>query len=949
MDGSHNTSKPYTGNPLMKFHFQQYLLATMALLVIHTSLLAAPPNAPAEKIKYARDIAPLFARHCLDCHGPDLQESEFRVDRRDSLLKGGDTAEPAVVPNDVAKSHLLERVTTTDENLQMPPDGPALSPKEIKLLTQWIEQGAILPETDSDELKLETDHWSFQPLTKVKPPQINNDWADQPFDAFVLEQLHQKKLSPSKPAERKDLIRRLYLVMLGLPPSPEVVQQFIDDQRPDDYQRLIEKVLASPRYGERWARHWLDIVHFGETQGYETNRERPTAWHYRDYVIQSLNEDKPYDQFIKEQIAGDALGVDVGTGFLVAGPHDIVKSPDINLTLAQRQDDLTDIINTTGTTFLGLTLGCAKCHNHKFDPITQKDFYSFQAVFAGVQHEERRVKFAPDSKEAVEQAKLQAETQKLQQQLKQAGARKPVNSLTNEEIFPSILASKVRFTILATSTGAGPCLDELEIFGSDKSINVALHTTGTKLTASSTIPGYPIHQLKHLNDGKHGNANSWISNERGKGWVELEFPQPQNISRIVWGRDKQNRYHDRIATKYKFEIQAPDSDQWEIVASSLTRLPMGDQSPSLKDQQAELQQANLTTQQLEQLQNLTQQHEQLKQRQAELNKQLPKMYIGKFTQPGDTYRLYRGEPMAKREQVEPNTLAVLGSLNLKMDAPEQLRRVRLAEWIASPDNPLTARVIVNRLWQFHFGTGIVDTPSDFGANGTAPTHPELLDWLAQELIDHNWSLKHIHRLILSSNTYQQTSQPNSESLAIDADARYLWRFPPRRLEAEIIRDSIITASGVIDLKMGGRGFSGFDVEPENVMHFHPKEEFGPEDFRRMIYMTKIRQEQDSVFGAFDCPDASQVMPKRSRSTTPLQALNLYNSNFVLQQADLFSKRLQEEAPNNLSQQIDRAFALCYQREPTTREREATLHFAQQHSLPAVCRALLNSNEFLFIP
>ncbi len=324
------------------------------------------------------------------------------------------------------------------------------------------------------------------------------------------------------------------------------------------------------------------------------------------------------------------------------------------------------------------------------------------------------------------------------------------------------------------------------------------------------------------------------------------------------------------------------------------------------------------------------------------------VYAGAFSQPGPTHRLYRGDPNSPREVVVPAAIRALDDLQLASDSAEQQRRLAIARWIAGQQNPLTARVMVNRLWQFHFGTGIVDTPSDFGGNGTAPTHPELLDWLAAEFIDSGWSIKHMHRLILMSNTWQQDSRPRPEALAVDADTRLLWRFPPRRLEAEGIRDCILAVTGKLDLRMGGPGFSAFQVEQENVRHYFPKSDYGPEDWRRMIYMTKVRQERDSVFGIFDCPDASQVTPKRSRSTTPLQALNLLNSRFVMQQADFLVERLAEEAQAPTDKVI-RAYELCFAREPDPDEIAEAIQFTKATDWRQFARAMFNSNEFVFIP
>jgi len=326
-----------------------------------------------------------------------------------------------------------------------------------------------------------------------------------------------------------------------------------------------------------------------------------------------------------------------------------------------------------------------------------------------------------------------------------------------------------------------------------------------------------------------------------------------------------------------------------------------------------------------------------------------KVYAGNFMEPEPTHVLYRGDPDAKREEVFPDAISAFVSLNLSRDEPEQRRRLALANWIASPDNPMTARVLVNRLWQFHFGNGIVDTPSDFGLNGVPPTHPLLLDWLAVELMENGWSIKHIHRLILNSNTWQQSSRPKTRAMRIDADSRLLWRYPTRRMAAEAIRDSVVMVSGMLNLKSGGPGFDGFQVQMENVRHFFPKKSYGISDWRRMIYMTKVRQEQESVFGVFDCPDASQSVPKRSRSTTPLQALNLLNSKFLMQQASLFSDRLRNNVGSNTVEQIDSAFELCFNRPPTSTERKDALLFIESQGLTQFTRALLNTNEFVFVP
>lgn len=918
----------------------QILLQTLALF----SLILVSPKRTAADVDFETQIQPLLEKKCLSCHGEDVQESRLRVDRRTSLLNGGDSGEPAIVVGNSAGSHLIQLVSGAEAGKLMPPDeSERLTPHEITLLSAWIDQGSVWPgsENEGNGIGGELNHWAFQPLLKETPPKVGSHWTSNDIDAFILQKLKEHSLTPNPFATKAELIRRIYLDTLGLPPTPEEVKTFVADQRADAYPQLVEQVLASPHYGERWARYWLDLVRFAETNGYETNRERPNAWPYRDYVIRSLNEDKPYDQFLREQIAGDAVGVPEATAYLVSGPYDLVKSPDINLTLMQRQNELDDIIGTTGTAFIGLTIGCARCHNHKFDPIRQTDYYSMQAIFAGIQHGDRAMPLSPDKQQEIAQIdlKLVQLREELKPFLKGVGPSRPaVTARGNEELFVATPAKYVRFTIDETS-GGEPCIDELQIFSD--SINVALASTGAKAIASGTLPVHEIHKLEHLNDGRGGNSRSWISNENGKGWVQIELPKVQQISRIAWARDRNGQFGDRVATKYRIEV-AVEAGQWTEVASSADRLPFNS-----KATQPEYDFAKFPDDEAQEGRDLLKQFQNTEQRKSQLQASAT-VYAGTFQQPGPTHRLFRGEPTAQREQVEPGTVAALGKLAISEATPEQQRRLALADWIASKENPLTARVIVNRLWQFHMGKGLVATPSDFGKAGVSPTHPELLDWLARELMDHNWSLKHVHRLILNSATYRQSSAPREDALQADGATEWWWRFPPRRLEAEPMRDSILAVTGVLDDRMYGPGFSGFQVELENVRHYFPKKTYGPEDWRRMIYMTKVRLEKESVFGVFDCPDAATSVPKRSRSTTPLQALNLFNSPFMLQQSELFADRLRRDCGDDPSKQVIRAFWLCCCREPDAVELSGSRDFIAAEGLPAFCRAMLNCNEFVFL-
>ncbi len=934
-------------------HFAAPIPGTvLAALSIMGCAPAAELPPPAQRsVEFVKDIQPVLESACYDCHDADKQKSKLRLDEVVGILKGGDSGEPVFVKGKSAESSIIKHVTSEDPKDMMPPKGDRLTAEQIGLLRAWIDGGAKMPgdAEAAESLKLKTDHWSFQPVKRPAVLKSGDSFVKNEVDEFVLAKLKEKGLSPSPPADRTTLIRRLYLVMHGMPPSPEEVAAFIADQRPDAWARLVDAVLASPRYGERWARHWMDVVRYADTNGFETNRPRPTAWHYRDWIVESLNADKPYDQFIREQLAGDALGEDAATGFLVAGTYDIVKGDPV-LNAMQRQEELADMVNTTGTAFMGLTLGCARCHNHKFDPILQKDYYSMQAVFAGVNHGERPLRKKLEAGAAEEMAKAKsAESAKLAELevFRQKAAatlvntgrtlRPPVNSRQNEETFMPVDAFSVKFTINASSASE-PGLDELEIYD-EAGKNVALASNGATASASGTLPGHAIHKLEHLNEGKVGNDHSWISNS-GTGWVRIDFPARTRIQRIVWGRDRTERFKDRVATQYVIEA-ATEPEKWVTVAGSDDRQPFNgaeDANTFLTKLSAEDAAAARTVQsELAEAQR----------RVASLNG-AQSGWVGTFGQPGPTNRLYRGEPMQKREVVAPDALTVIGTLGMAVDEPEQQRRVKLANWISGPQHPLTSRVMVNRLWHYIFGTGIVDTPSDFGKNGALPSHPELLDWLADEFVRSGWSVKHMQRIILLSATFQQGSAPRTEAMKEDAGGRLLWRYSPRRMEAEAIRDAMLAVSGAMDLKMGGPGFSLMDIVEENVMHYFPKEQFTPVEFRRMVYQFRIRQTTDSVFSSFDCPDGGQVIARRSRSNTPLQALNLFNSTFVLQQSGILADRLRKEAGDSPETQAEKAFALFYSRPPDAWEREQSAAMIRELGLHAFCRALYNTSEFLFV-
>ena len=1095
---------------------------------------------------FDREIRPLLKERCVECHGPEKQKADLRLDAKPNVFKGGESG-AAIIAAKSADSPLFKRITASGDE-RMPPKGEPLTAAQISNIKAWIDAGAVWPENAEDKAATVDErvkHWAYQPLKVasalaeslgLKPELLS-------IDSFIEAKLQEKGLSFSPPADARTLTRRAHFIITGLPPiDSQTMGQSDNEMRKapgslsphpivslSSYESLIDQLLSSRHYGEKWARHWLDVVRFADSNGFETNHERPNSWRYRDYVIDAFNTDKPFDRFMFEQIAGDTCGADVATGFIVGGPVDRVKGQDKNLQLMQRADELSDMVNTTGTAFLATTMGCAKCHNHKFDPVTQIDFYAMQAVFSGVQHGDRPIKdashaaqekkadelrqklapmnvqlaayqpksvlgrrvamgeeeatflktpkgaapteydvgkeqgqlndpgdahrfpnigesyryfdeapgtdcvawtpkrsgkhrvwvswgvwttHAPDARFILETNGKQTEIGTINQRqfadgkpaiagkkrwssfkslgehelaansriLLRMGStsapmaadiilledlsanpsslishlsphiRPPVLHTANTDLFAPTTAKHLRF-VIDDSYSNNACIDELEIFGSSGE-NLALKA---KTTSSGDFGPSAIHKLEHINDGKFGNSRSWIAKER-KGWVQFDFAQPQEVSRVVWSRDRSTSgqvYTDRLATAYRIEV-SDDAKTWKNVASQADRLSARFNKkvttiPSSSNAPADLV-AKVDALQKE-LQNFT---------------EPPMAYAGTFRQPEPTHRLHRGDHMSPREVVAPDGLSLfkekLGSFHLAPDAPEQQRRLAFAKWLTDPRNPLPARVMVNRIWHYVFGTGLVATPSDFGHMGFKPTHPELLDWLADEFIKSGWSVKHIQRLILTSKTFQQASSiydlrfttydlagkeiVNHKSKIIsaaqqlDATNTLLWRFAPRRLDAEIIRDSILAVTGSLDLTPGGPGFMLYEPNANYARNWIAETgDFEREDYRRMIYSLKLRMEPDAIFAAFDAPDGGQVCPSRPRSTTPLQALNLFNSSFLLEQAAILAAK---------AKNVTTAYQLVYQRPPTKDELTTAESFVKQEGLQAFCRALLNSNEFLFL-
>lgn len=830
------------------------------------------------------------------------------------------------------------------------------------------------------------DWWSLRPLAGVQPPSVKGQpahWAAQPVDRFIFARLTEKGLNPSPSADRRTLIRRATYDLHGLPPTPDEIEDFLNDTRADAYERLMDRLLASPRYGERWGRHWLDVIRFGESRGFERNQITTTAWPFRDYVIRSFNDDKPFDQFITEHLAGDVVGrdqpeIEIGTAFLVAGPYDDVGNQDAAQAKTIRANTIDEMITAAGTAFLGLTVNCARCHDHKFDPISAADYHRMQATFAGVQHADRPLSTPVERQERADQLKplqeqqaaLNKQVADLEAAILKRTAEAPtikefklpkVDPYLTEDRFPPVLAKQIRLVIRSNNrdprNAGGVRIDEFEVWSADQpDRNVALGKNGTKAEAAarSAQDFMAAYAPGLVNDGIYDAK--WIAD--GAATLTLIFARPERIDRITFSSDRQKSLpaghgQNTFVGEYLIEISM-DGSQWTTVADSLERPPLNAAFVRERDLQRAILDAE--RQERDALQRL------LAQVNAAIRRvpDLPVAWAGRFEQPKEnTYVMLGGDPARRGEDVAPASLTTLSRVTppyaLAADAPEADRRLALAKWIVSPDNPLTARVLANRVWHYHFGTGIVDTPSDFGNLGGLPSHPELLDWLARRLHTHGWQLKPLHREIMLSQTYQQASASaipaaqHARAADVDADNRLLWSFPSRRLSAEEIRDTMLSVAGVLRADMGGPGFRLFEYLQDNVATYLPLDQHGPETYRRAVYHHNARASRIDLMTDFDSPDCTLAEPARNTTTSPLQALTLLNHSFTVDMAAAMATRLMREAGTaDANAQVRRAFLLAYGRSPVSEESTAAARLIREHGLPAFTRALLNSNELIHV-
>ena len=821
----------------------------MRLFFLPLASLLLLPDARAD---LAADAYQILEKNCHACHGAAVQMSKLDLRTRERTLIGGERG-PAVEPTNLNLSFLW-RFVTHEQKPEMPP-GSKLADADIETLRKWIIAGAPFPEiavTDEEaarrealkklEERLITEQdrqwWAFQPPRRTNPPVA----AKNPIDGFLLAKLREKGIEPNAEADKRTLIRRAYLDMLGLPPTPEEVHAFLNDDSPKAWENLVDRLLASRHYGERWGRHWLDLVHYADSGGYERDFDWPTMWRYRDYVVKAFNDDKPYDRFVLEQIAGDEIDPDnpeahIATGYLRMVLDNNIKDE------RTRMDELDDNVSTTALTFLGMTVGCARCHNHKFDPIPQKDYYQMQAVFFSAKEQD----YPLVSDDAV--AQYDAAVKAIQAKIEPLEAKiEALEKPFREQLFEEKLDALPAYYRKAWET---PEADRTE---------------GQRLNARQVKALY--NQIK--------------------------------IEEVL----------ERMSREQKAEREGL---QREIAA---------------------------------------------------LNGQRPNRYATARTvteesaEPLPSYFLHRGDPGSKGSQMGAGVLTVAAWQPVTFDtAPAQAetsyRRRQFAEWIASESNPLTARVMVNRIWQHHFGEGIVRTASNFGKTGEAPSHPELLDWLATEFARSGWSVKHMHRLMLTSEAYRRSSVDSVAGLEKDAENRLFWRAPRKRLEAEILRDSILRVAGTLDLEVGGPAVRPY-INPDLIQSSTGRRWDGadigdPETWRRSVYVFQKRSIRYPMFEAFDQPDMVGHCSARTESTVAPQALLMMNNQAIFRQAKFFAQRLLLETGADPDAQVERAFELALARPPRADEKAQATAFIRENPTGLVdfCQTMFNLNEFVY--
>jgi mono/diheme cytochrome c family protein len=1010
-----------------------HLLPGAVVLVVGLGALAAsandqPAGPPSKPFPRPAEVRQLLESRCVECHGGRLTRSGLDLTTRDGLLRGGESG-PAVVPGDAKQSRLYRQITHTDKP-GMPFRRDPLSEAEVALLAAWVDAGAPYdgPLAKQDGAGVEP-WWSLRPIVKaVPPPAVHlaafEDWPRTPVDLFVLAKLREKGMHPAPPADKRTLLRRVTFDLTGLPPTAEELRAFLADDAPDAYEKVVDRLLASPAYGERWARHWMDLVHFAETHGHDQDRPRPNAWPYRDYLIASFNEDKPYARFVEEQVAGDTLypgdaRAIVALGFLAAGPWDESGLRDIRDDSLDRQVarylDRDDIVTTVMSTFASTTVHCARCHDHKFDPITQKDYYGLQAVFAATDKAERE--YDADPAVAARRKELTREKARLAA-LRGSADPSLLAPAVEEEVAAwekQLSARLVRWVPLDPSSyqsAGGATLTkqpDLSLLASGKRPDVDTYTVVAD-TDLEGITGVRLEvltddSLPHQGPGRQDNGNLHLNEFRmtaaprdapkeGKplglknpaadfnqdGWT-VAMAVDGN-PKTAWGVYPKVGEPHRAVFECGEPIHLPGGARLTFVLEqthggghligrarlsvTTTPGPLGG-TDALPDALVEIlavpaekrtdrQKAELALHVL---------GEKLERQLAAL----PPPHLvyagasdfkpdGSFKPaktPRPVHLLKRGDINKPAEEAVPGAVACVPGLEarFRLTDPndEGARRAALARWLSDPKNVLTWRSIVNRAWHYHFGRGLVDTPNDLGHMGSRPTHPELLDWLAATFLESGGSLKRLHRLIVTSAVYRQSTRHDARFAEVDGDNRYLWRMNRTRLDAEEVHDAVLLAAGRLDRTMGGPSVKQFIQSPG--IHVTPKVDYEsfdvdrPENNRRSVYRFIFRTLPDPFMDALDCPDSSQLTPVRQTSVSALQALAMLNDKFMVRMSEHLADRAAGAGPD-LPAQVVTVYRLALGRDPTDRERQAVTEYAEKYGLANACRVILNSNEFMFV-
>ena len=930
----------------------------MKALWIAPLVLAAGGGAqdPAAAPDFVRDVLPIFSARCHSCHGPEKQKSGLRLDTRASALKGGDNG-PAIRPRDAAKSPIIVRVTSKDPEERMPPKGDPLSPRETGLLRRWIDAGAVWPDASAgDARRISSSHWAFQPVRHLDPPGAR---GLPPIDAFVLARLEKEGLAFSPPADRSTLLRRVSLDLSGLPPTPEEADAFLRDERPDAYERVVDRLLASPHYGERWARRWLDLARYADTNGYEKDRNR-SIWPWRDWVIQALNDDMPFDRFTVEQLAGDLLPNATPASRIATGFHrNTMINEEGGIDVEEfRFESVVDRTATTATAWMGLTVACAQCHSHKFDPISHREYYQLFAFLDNADEPEMPVPDAVLAKKSAEAAEKIAAVER-EMDARFESLRAPFDAWKDAH-----KAKAHRWTplapnaVTATKGGTFTTLPDASVLVSGDNPNNNAYTVTSETGASVTALRLEVLPHASLPDGGPGRAPLFsvgdfllsevtLADARGpvglKGATQSYTEAKRSAALALDGKlDTGWSIKGRIGQAHHavFPLERPAEGPLvlTLVQEYIHQMTIGRFRVSVTTDAAPVESSGLPADVEAALVaddepvlrrhflSVTPELAAEQKKIAELRKSVPRaattmVMAERLPQHTRKTRLHhRGQFLSPKEEVEPGVPAVLPPL------PEGAPRNRLAfaRWLVDPAHPLTPRVVMNRHWQAFFGRGLVSTLENFGIQGAKPTHPELLDWLASEFVARNWSVKAMHRLIVTSGTYRQSSAATPALRARDPENLLLARQSRFRLEAELVRDGALTASGLLNPKIGGPGVH--PPQPDGVTELaygQPKwpASQGPDRYRRGLYTFAKRTAPYAASATFDAPSGEVCAARRDRSNTPLQALNLLNDVVFLEAARALAKAAQAD-PDPLGL----IYRRCLVRPPAESERKALTDF-----------------------